>query len=112
MTDELARVDRQIGFTAHAYRQLADRPLVGQLDPVDRHRLGMTFGGRRRHDADPDTALDEPADGVEAAQLNTQPETSTDLLRLFRQKALQGARPVETDKVEVERLGKGDMLRR
>src|SRR6267142_3601524 len=69
----------------------------------------MTFGGRSRHHADPNTAFDEPADGIEAAQLNTQPEPSADLLCLFRQKALQRTCSVETDKIEVERLGKGDM---
>src|ERR1700740_636159 len=43
VADQLARVDRQIGLSANADRQLAERPLVYQLDLVDRHRHGMAL---------------------------------------------------------------------
>src|SRR6516164_4185503 len=101
---EFARVDRQIGLTPHADRQLANRPLVGQLDPVDRHGLGMSLGGCRRDDPDPDIAFDEAADGIKAAQLDPQLKAATELFGLFRQKPLQRARSVQTDEVGVERL--------
>ena len=97
MTDEIARVERQIGLAPHADRQLANRPLVRQLDAVDRHGFRVALGRRRRDDADPDIAFDQPADGVEAAQLDPQFETTADPLGLFRQKALQRARSVQTD---------------
>ncbi len=70
MANEVAGVDRQIGLPADADRQVTVRPVVGQLDPMDRHRLGMALGGGRRDNADPDIAFDQPAHRVEAAQLN------------------------------------------
>ena len=70
MLNELAGVDRQIGLPADADRQLAQRPVVLQLDPMDRHRFGMALGSGRRDDADPDIALNETADRVKAAQLH------------------------------------------
>ena len=109
MPDEFARVDRQIGLTPHADRQLADRPLVDQFDRVDRHGLGKALGRRRRDDADADIAFDEAADGVEAAQLDAQFETAADPVGLLGQKALQGAGSIETDEIEIERLGESDL---
>src|ERR1700756_2382447 len=108
MSDEFARVDRQIGLAPHADRQLANRPFVEQLDVVDRHGLCMALRGRRRYDADPDIAFDETANRVEAAQLYAQSKTPTNPFSLFRQKALQCACPVETDKIEIEHFGEGD----
>ena len=84
MANEVARVDRQILLTAHADRQPAEGPLIGQLDPVDRHGLGVPLGGRRRNDTDPDIALDQPADRIEAAQLDAQFEPTADPFGLFR----------------------------
>src|SRR6516165_4197261 len=88
MPDEVAGVDRQIGFAADADRQVADCPAVGQLDASERHRPGMTLGRRRRNDPDPDIAFDKPAHRVKAAQLNAQFEPAADPLSLFGKKAL------------------------
>ena len=107
MADQSLSVERQIILPSHADRQFAQRPFVGQLDAVDRHGFGVTFGCRRRDDADPDIALDQPANGVEAAQLHPQFEAAADPFGLLRQKALQGAGPVQTDEIAVEHLGKG-----
>ena len=67
----------------------------------------MAFGCRRRHHADPDIALDHPANGIEAAQLHPQFETAADPFGLLRQKALQSAGPVQTDEIAIKHLGKG-----
>ena len=107
MTNQSLRVERQIVLASHADRQFAQCPFVGQLDAVDRHGFGMTFGCRGRHDADPDIALDEPANCVEAAQLHPQFEAAANPFGLLGQKALQGAGPVQTDEIAVEHLGKG-----
>ena len=108
MPDEFAGVDRQIGLAAHTDRQLAHRPLVGQFDAVDRHCPRVTLGSGRRDDTNPDIAFDETADRIEAAQLHPQSKTPADPLGLFGQEALQCARPIQTDKVEVEGVGKGN----
>ena len=71
----------------------------------------MPLGGRRRDDADPDIALDQPADRVKAAQLDPQPEATTDLFGLLGEKTLQCTRSVETDEIKIERLGKRDAFR-
>ncbi len=112
MLHQLAGVDRQIGLPPHADRQFAKGPAIGQLDAADRHRFCVTLGCRRRDDADPDIAFDEPADRVEAAQLHAQLEAAADRFGLFRQKPLQGAGPVEADEIAVERLGEGDPFQR
>src|ERR1700751_2484017 len=106
MPGELTRIDRQIGLGAHANRQLAYRPLVTQFDSVDRHCPRVTLGRGRWNDADPDIALNETADRIEAAQLHTQSETSANPLRLFGQEALQRTRPVPTNKITDEGVGK------
>src|SRR5215471_20343945 len=70
----------------------------------------MAFGGRRRDHADTDIAFDEPAERIEAAQLDPQFEAPADPLRFFAQEALQRARSVETNKIEVEGAGKRNLF--
>ena len=88
MTDELASVDREIGLSANADCQVADRPVVGQLDPVDQHSPGLALRGGRWDDADPDIAFDKAAHCIKAAQLNAQFEAAADPLGLFGKETL------------------------
>jgi hypothetical protein len=84
MANESLSVERQIILASHADRQFAQCPFVGQLDAVDRHGFCVPFGCRCRHDADPDIALDQPANSVEAAQLYPQFEAAADPFGLLR----------------------------
>ncbi len=52
MLHQLACIDRQLGLAADADRQVAHRPIVFEIDAVDRLALRGARGGRRRHDAD------------------------------------------------------------
>ena len=108
MTDEVAGVDREIGLSANADHQVAERPVVRELDPADRHRVGVALGGGRRDDADPDIAFDKPAYRIKAAQLNSQFEAAADPFGLVGKKTLQRARSVQPNKIEFEHVGKSD----
>src|ERR671924_590284 len=88
VADEVAGVDRQIGLATDADHEIAWRPFVLQLDPVERHRFCMALGCRCWNDADPNIAFDQAAHRVEAAQLDAQFEAAADPLGLNRKKAL------------------------
>src|SRR5215472_17740012 len=70
----------------------------------------MAFGGRRRDHADTNIAFDESTDGIEAAQLDAKFKAPAYPLCLLGQEALQRAHPVETDKIEVEGVGKRNLF--
>lgn len=95
---------------AHADGELALRPVVGQVDNAQRHGAGRAAGGGFRHDADPDPALHQPADRIEAAQLHAQPQRAALAYGLGRQEPLQRGGAVQADQVAAEHVGEGHRL--
>ena len=75
----------------------------------DRHRPRRAPRRRLRHDADADLAFDQPAHGVEAAQLHAQPQRPADARRLAGEKALQRAGAIEADEIVVEHFVEADL---
>src|SRR5215469_1004635 len=111
MPDQFAGIDRQIGLAADTDNEVANRPVVRQLDFVDRHGLGVTLRGGRWDDADPDIAFDQAAHRVEAAQLDTQFEAAAGPFGLIGEKTLQRTRAVEADEIEIENFSERNALR-
>src|SRR6185436_9168983 len=105
---QLLCVDRQVRKPSYADGEVALRPVVGEVDPAQRHRLHAAHGRGFRNDADADVALDEPAHGIEAAQLHAQLEPAPGALGLLRQESLQRAGAIQAYEVAIECLGKGD----
>src|SRR4029078_3727859 len=107
---QLLRVQWQVREAPHADGQIAQLPVVGEIDPSQRHRLHAAHGSGFRNDADADVAFDESADGVEAAQLHAQLEPPSGALRLLRQESLQRAGAIQADEVAIERVSERDAL--
>src|SRR5664280_992204 len=108
MIDELPRIGWQRVDVAYADRQFAQRPRIGETNRADRHVAFGPFHRGLRHDADADIALDQPADGIEAAQLHAQPQRPADAVGFVGKEALDRAGAVEADNVVFEHLGKAD----
>src|SRR5215510_9630960 len=108
MVDELPCVRRQHLDVAHTDGEFSQSPGIGETYGADRHgSFGPSHRGFR-NDADPDIAFNQPADGIETAQLDTQAQRSANSIGLVCEKALDRAGAVEADHVVVEHLGKAD----
>src|SRR5580700_8163851 len=109
MLDQLPRIERQFAHAANADGQIAHCPSIGQRHDRDRHGLRHAARGGFRHDADADLAFDQPAYGVEAAQLHAQPQRPADAHGFGGEKALDGAGAIEADEIVLEHVLETDL---
>lgn len=98
------RIGRQFGKRADTDGQAAQGPGIFQLKDADRGRPAHALGRRCRHDRNPGSVLDHPADLVKAAELDPQPQVASHPLRVACQEALKGRSIRQADEVEVERF--------
>src|ERR1035437_5201994 len=96
MIDELARVGRQCLQVAHADRQFAQRPGIGEADRAECHVAFGPLHGGLPHAAYATIACDPATDGVEAPRRHAQPQWPADAFALSARKrwiALARSRP-------------------
>src|SRR5689334_13411105 len=108
MIDKLPRVRWQSLDITNANGQLAQRPRIGQPHAPDSHRAFGTLDGRFRNNADADVALDQSANGIEAAKLHAQTQRTPDAICLVRKETLDRAGAIQADHIVIEHLAKSD----
>lgn len=110
MIDQAADAERTFAVAADTEPQVTPGPVVLQRDDAQGHCPRGPTRRRLRDDADPDAGLHQQADGVEAAQLDTQAQAPSRALGPAGEKPMQRAGRLKPHKVPIEYVLERDGL--